>query len=77
MQEALAELCMAHEVVSVPDSARPLPPGTSPPLLVDGAEAFEGATAIFAHLRYLEGFKAEWDRFQTDACYCGPDDEVE
>lgn len=73
IQEALEELCIAHKVILVDDDhghTSSLPAGTRPPVLVDGDEIVQGIDGILVHLQELEDFKALWEKFQSDACYC-------
>lgn len=72
IEEALAELVLAHRVVRFAGDQpyEGLPEGLSPPVLADGGEWFAGGRAIRRRLDELGEFKAEWDKFQSDACYC-------
>lgn len=47
------------------------------PMLIDDNKIFEGSEAILQHLEELKGFKELWDKFQSDACYCGDEGEIE
>lgn len=76
IQEKLQELVLAHRVIFVADSSQ-LPQGGNLPLLVDGEKTCRGKQAILAHLEALESFKAEWDKYQSDSCYCGEDGNPE
>jgi glutaredoxin len=76
VQETLEELSLAHRVVLVGEDAKP-PEGTKPPVLVDDEEVIQGRDNILAHLEELKDFKAQWDKFQTDACYCDEEGNVE
>lgn len=80
IEEMLLELCLAHNVVTIRDGeTRPefIPPGTALPALIDGEKIISGEQNILSHLKELAAFKEEWDRFQSDSCYCGDDGEVE
>ena len=78
--EALVEMVIAHEVVEV-DSVADLPPGLEGagelPVLVDGGQVVSGVQAVLDHLHELEGFRALWYKFQSDACYCDERGEPE
>lgn len=50
--------------------------GGGPPILADFDFRDEGAAACERRLEELEQTKAEWDRFQSDACYIGDDGDV-
>jgi len=74
--EALAGLVVAHRVIEVDGSMPadpPLPEGAAPPIIVDGQDVVQEKQALFRYLRELARFKEEWDRFQSDSCYCGED----
>jgi hypothetical protein len=73
-------LVVAHQVVYREErhkAHRTLPRGLLPPALIDDEDVFQGVNKIAAHLGELELFLQEWSRFQTDACCCGPNGEVE
>ena len=80
VEQILDELVLAHDV-EVVASARELPESAPRsarlPLLHDGEEWVAGHEAITAHLENLADFKALWDKFQTDACYCDEHGNVE
>ena len=76
VEETLRDMSLAHKVVRPGATGSPtdqVPHGIAAPAVVDGEERFEGIPAIRRHLEALRQFKAEWDKFQSDACYC--DDE--
>ncbi|PLX84911.1 MAG: hypothetical protein C0617_06080 [Desulfuromonas sp.] len=77
IREGLETLCLAHRVVGVGggEAAEGLPDGIRPPVLLDGREVVRGHRAIRDRLDSLEAIKAEWDKYQSDACYCDEDDE--
>jgi len=50
-----------------------LPYGKRTPVLVDGQKIVQGSSNIARYLEKLEGFKTLWEKFQSDACYCGED----
>ena len=80
IQEALQELCLAHEVVFVTASGasrRGLPEGTRPPVLIDDGEVYQGRSTIQAHLEELKALRELWYKYGSDACYCGEEGNVE
>jgi len=80
IEEAFQSLCLAHELIqTAPHGKKPrgLPRGTRPPALLDGKEIIEGHGAVLAHLDKLEGIKGLWDKYQSDACYCDDEGNVE
>ena len=78
IEETLRELSLAHEVVVVSGERDDrLPDQSRPPVLMDEGQVAQGSQAILAHLEELEGFKAQWERFQSDACYCDDQGNVE
>jgi hypothetical protein len=76
----MEDLSLAHKVVMVKDRAE-LPVEISKdsrlPVMVDGNEIIQGHDQILHHLEELENFKAEWDKFQSDACYCDDEGNIE
>jgi len=80
LEDMLQELCLAHKVVPVSDPRqlpRTLPPWTRLPALDDNGRTISGQTAILRHLETLADFKAQWDKYQSDACYCDEPGEPE
>ena len=80
IQEALHELCLAHEVVLVTASGagrRGLPEGTRPPVLIDDGAVYQDRSAIHAHLEELKALRELWYKYGSDACYCGDEGDVE
>ncbi len=80
IEEALTELVIAHRTIEVDGSVPvhpPLPDGATPPVIVDGQSVIQRKEELFRYLSKLARFKEEWDRFQSDSCYCGEDGEVE
>ena len=74
LEETLKELCIAHKVVVVDENNKDkLPVGKRTPVLIDGRKAIQGNRNIAKYLEKLEGFKALWEKFQSDACYCDED----
>lgn len=79
IQTILEEMTLAHEVVIVEKSNEDipgLPPGIRPPAMMDDKELIKGKRAIFAHLEEMEGFKEQWYKFQSDACYCDEEGNI-
>jgi hypothetical protein len=76
----LRELCMPFEVVvsegrdTLPQM---LPANAKLPLLTDEGEIFEGPENIINHLNYLQKFKEQWYKYQSDVCYCDENGNVE
>jgi glutaredoxin len=83
IEEALKELTLAHRVIEVGkgEVGREMPEqpcGPSrPPVLIDEGKVFRGSKAILDHLEDLKGFRALWYKFQSDACYCDEEGNVE
>ena len=80
IQEALEQLCIAHETVVV-GSADDLPAEMAgqggPPILVDEHEVICGSRNIIDHLDKLQHYKAQWYKFQSDVCYCDDEGDIE
>jgi glutathione S-transferase len=80
IQDALEEMVLAHEVILVNKGEKlpeGLPEGSKPPVLLDDKEVIQGSDNILKHLEKLKKFKALWEKFQTDACYCDEEGNVE
>ncbi|RMG65355.1 MAG: hypothetical protein D6715_08615 [Calditrichaeota bacterium] len=80
IREKLNEMVLAHRWQAVEDPAElnlSLPAEARLPVLVDDETVVWGEANILAYLEKVAAFKAEWDKFQSDSCYCGPDGEVE
>ncbi|MEJ2049323.1 MAG: glutathione S-transferase N-terminal domain-containing protein [Calditrichota bacterium] len=80
IQETMEDLSLAHKVVMVKDRAElpvEIPKNTRLPVMEDGEEIIQGHDQILHHLEELENFKAEWDKFQSDACYCDDEGNIE
>ena len=77
IQEVLEALALAHTVVVVEE---PHGPGVSHagelPALEDEGRMIRGREAVLKHLESLAKFKGEWEKFQTDSCYCDDDGNV-
>ena len=69
---------IAHTVAVVESSeaANQLPDGTVLPAIVDGERLASGPDQVAAYLSELRRFVADWNRFQTDACYIDEDGSV-
>jgi glutaredoxin len=79
IQETLEDLQIAHEVVTL-DGSGELPDDVDAeklPVLVDEGQAYVGADEIVKRLEYLERFRELWYKYQSDACYCDEDEEIE
>jgi len=80
IENALKELCLAHEVVVVKaedDIPASVAPDTRLPFLIDGDKLIQGSNNIIAHLSELEEFKSQWYKFQSDACYYDEEGNIE
>ncbi len=85
--DRLRELVVAHTILY--RDAEPPARGNGPaleasgpgrlalPVLVDDDTVVHGKGEILAHLEMLERFLGEWSKFQSDACYCDADGNVE
>ena len=76
IQEALDEMVIAYETDVIDDDG-PLPSDVPElPALQDEGEFITGKTALRNHLDHLRTLMADWDRFQSDACYVEDDGTV-
>ena len=73
IQEWLESRSLAHQIKTVSKGVF-TPEGVDwelhPPVMIDDNNVYEGSDAIGEHMQELEEFKAEWEKFQSDACYC-------
>jgi hypothetical protein len=79
IQEALEEQTLAHnvQVVQTAKDVPDAPEGAALPILVDEGKVFSGSADVLEHVKELEQFKAQWEKFQTDACYCDDEGNIE
>ena len=76
IEEALGEMVIAHEVEHAEEAAV-LPEAISElPALHDDGEVVTGASALRSHLQQLRDLMADWNRFQSDACYVEDDGSI-
>jgi hypothetical protein len=76
IEEALRELGVKYEAVVVGQGEMVMGE-LRPPVVVDGEEVVRGREAIAKYLDRLEGFREQWYKFQSDACYCDEEGGVE
>ena len=78
IQNALEDIVIRHEVVLDPsDDACPDGIGQADlPVLEDDGDILSEADAIDARLDDLRQLMADWDRFQSDACYIEDDGSI-
>ena len=77
IDDTLTQMSVAHKTVVLgPEDKLPaeITTAKNPPVLVDGDDMIQGAENIVQHLQELADFKALWEKFQSDACYCGEDE---
>lgn len=75
-EDKLKDLVIAHKV-NIIRSAEELPlhpDNVSLPVIVENKNYIYGEKNILAYLESLKKVMADWDRFQSDACYV--DDDV-
>ncbi len=74
LRDTLDDLCVPHRVVTVAkDTYAPLldyKGHLTVPVLVDDHATYQGHGEIERHIEELASFKALWEKYQTDACYC-------
>lgn len=76
IQEALDEMVIAHETETIGDGATPPEDVPQLPALRDEGEVVTGERALRDHLGELRDLMADWNRFQSDACYIDEDGTV-
>jgi len=76
IQAKLAELVVAHRVLTV-DADHPSPlDGTPLPAVIDDGRVISGTAALESYLAELSKEIERWRRFQVDACYIDDDGTV-
>lgn len=76
IQNALDDMVIAYET-EVVDEKSSLPADVpSLPALRDDEDVITGEDALRDHLKHLRDLMADWDRFQSDACYVEEDGTV-
>lgn len=73
IQEALDEMVIAYETETIEDDQSPPDDIPALPALRDEGEIVTGEDALRDHLDHLRTLMADWDRFQSDACYIDDD----
>lgn len=76
IQEALDDLVIAYETETIgPDTS---PPDDVPelPALRNEGDIVTGEATLREHLDHLRSLMADWDRFQSDACYVEEDGSI-
>jgi hypothetical protein len=78
LEDELDSLCLAHRTVHLPPdmAEESVPDGVTPPALIDDGQVFEGEDEIRHHVEELQEFRAQWDLYQSDACYCNENGDV-
>lgn len=76
IQEALDEMVIAYETETIETDAEGPDDVSELPALRDDGEVITGEAALREHLDHLRALMADWDRFQTDACYIEDDGTV-
>lgn len=76
IQEALDEMVIAYETETLQSETAPPDDVGNLPALRDEGEIVTGKRALQAHLEELRTLMADWDRFQSDACYVEEDGTI-
>jgi len=75
IQEALDDMVIAYETEAIEDATALPDDVPSLPALRDDGEVVTG-DALHDHLDHLRDLMADWDRFQSDACYIEDDGTI-
>lgn len=76
IQNALDEMVIAYETEVVEKNASLPEDVPRLPALRDDEDVITGEDALRGHLEHLRDLMADWDRFQSDACYVEDDGSV-
>lgn len=75
-EETLDKMVIAYETKTV-DGEEPLPDAIPElPALRDEGQLVTGEASLRAHLDDLGDLMADWDRFQSDACFIEDDGSI-
>lgn len=75
IEQKLCDIVIAHKVQII-SSLKEVPFDAGPhslPLLLDNGNLISGEEALLQHLEKLKKLMADWDRFQSDACFLDDD----
>ena len=76
IQDALDEMVIAYETETIENGATSPDDVPALPALRDEGEIVTGKADLRAHLDELRDLMADWDRFQSDACYVEEDGSI-
>jgi hypothetical protein len=76
IEEALDEMVIAYETEVIGDGASRPDDVPDLPALRDDGDVVTGEDNLRAHLDHLRELMADWDRFQSDACYVEDDGTI-
>jgi len=76
IQEALDEMVIAYETESIEEASDRPADVPELPALRDEGEIVTGEANLREHLDELRDLMADWDRFQSDACYVEDDGSI-
>lgn len=76
IQSALDDMVIAYETETIDDGTVPPDDVSQLPALRDDEEVITGREALRERLDALRSLMADWDRFQSDACYVEDDGSV-
>ena len=79
VDDTLKDLVIHHRRVDVagPESLPPLLRTCSLPAMTDGPEVYCGLPQMMRHLTEIDEFAQKWRKYQSDACYCDDQGNVE
>jgi len=76
VQEALDEMVIAYETEFITNEADRPDDVPELPAVRDDDAIITGEAALREHLDHLRALMADWDRFQSDACYIDDDGTI-
>jgi hypothetical protein len=76
IQAALDDMVIAYETEAIAEDATLPDDVPTLPALRDDGEVISGEEALHDHLDHLRELMADWDRFQSDACYLDEDGTI-
>ncbi|OGB69041.1 MAG: hypothetical protein A2Y94_11430 [Caldithrix sp. RBG_13_44_9] len=79
IQKILQEMVITHQIILLSDQQNSISENSNwqeLPALEDSGTIIQGQQNILNYLEQLQSFKKEWDKFQSDSCYCDAEGNI-
>lgn len=80
IQKILQEMVITHQIILLSEQQKGISENSNwqeLPVLEDSGTIIQGQQNILNYLEKLPSFKKEWDKFQSDSCYCDAEGNIE